>query len=132
MFYFQAQAYRDQSPFISLTSLTLFLYSILVTFLITLSFFCLTNCSIIQFSLVRYLLQYLYTYYSALITYIYSSIYPSLDYGLSLATSVESSTALVRVLIILIITVLIQSYSRTRGTSRRSQSMLQKISLLSF
>ena len=91
----------------SLTSLTLFLYSILVAFLIALSFSCLTIYSIIQFSLVKYLLKCLRARYSVLITYIYLSIYPSLDRGLSLATSIESSTALVRVSIILIVTILI-------------------------
>jgi hypothetical protein len=91
----------------SLTSLTLFLYFILVAFLIALSFSYLTIYNIMWFSLVRHLLKCLRVYYSALITYIYLSIYPSLDYRLSLATSVESSTALVRVSIILIVTILI-------------------------
>ena len=116
----------------SLTSLTLFLYSILVAFLIALSFSCLTIYSIIQFSLVKYLLKCLYTRCSVLITYIYLSVHPSLDYGLSLATSMESSIALVRVSIILTVTILIWSYNRARGTSRRSLSTLQKISLFIF
>jgi len=47
VFRFRAQACRDQSPFISLTSLTLFLYSILVTFLIVLSFSRLAICNVI-------------------------------------------------------------------------------------
>ena len=91
----------------SLTSLTLFLYSILVTFLIALSFSYLTIYSIIWFSLVKHLLKCLYICRSVLIAYIYLSIYPSLDCGLSLATSIESSTALVRVSIILTVTILI-------------------------
>ena len=116
----------------SLTLLTLFLYSILVTFLIALSFSHLAIYSIIQFSLVKHLLKYLRIHRSVLITYIYLSVYPSLDRGLSLATSIESSTALVRVSIILTVTILIQSYNRARGTSRRSLSTLQKISLFIF
>jgi len=67
MFRFRAQACRDQSPFISLTSLTLFLCSILVAFLIALSFSRLAICSVMWFSSIGCLLKCLRARRSALI-----------------------------------------------------------------
>ena len=107
VFHFQAQACRDQSPFISLTSLTLFLCFVLVAFLMVLSFSYFAICNVMWLSSVRCLLKCLYACHSALIACVHFSIHPGLDCGLSLVIGIESSMALVRVLIILTITMLI-------------------------
>ena len=132
VFCFWAQVCRDQSSFISLTLLTLFLCSILVVFLMVLSFSCLAICNVMWLSSVKCLLKCLHACHSTLIACVHFSIHPGLDRGLSLAIGVESSTALVRVLIILTVTVSIWSSGRTKGTSGRSWSTLWKISLFIF